>query len=197
MIKFAGFSGLVLLFGTALNAASVTYSYTGDDFTTYSGTYTSGVETNLTISLTFASALGDNFHETQVTPQSFQISDGSTTLTDQSSNIDNAGTFFDIGTDAAGDVDEWDVEVDQTNDAGYLQLLGEVSVDYSADCGPGSVPAESCNAVGSASVEYSDNQPGWTSSAAAPEPSTLVLAVMGALCVLAGSRRKSKSDLSR
>jgi hypothetical protein len=202
MIRTVGLTGFILFFGAVLNAGSVTYTYTGDDFSTYSGTYTSAAETNITVSLTFASALGPDFSEVQVTPQSFQISDGSLTLTDQSSNIGNAGTYFFVGTDGAGDISEWNINVDQTNGTGFLELLTEGDIDVSDDCGAGSIPDNTCFSVSSAVEEYSGYnvdfpaQPGWTIESSTPEPSIIVLAITGGLFVFIG-RLRLRSALSR
>jgi hypothetical protein len=204
MIRIAAVTGFILCFGAALNAGSVTYNYTGDDFTNYGGADNSGAQTNITVSITLASALGDNFGESAVTPSSFQISDGSTTFTNLSSNIDNAGSFFDLATDGSGNIDEWVVAVAQTNDSGFLQLVtqGPGENDDSTDCGTGVVESYCSSVTGYAYIDYAGDggtltQPGWTETAAAPEPSTTSLVIIGAFLVLTGRSLKSRSGLSR
>jgi hypothetical protein len=191
MLKTAGLSGIILLFGSVLNASPVTYSYTGDAFTDFSGSYSSAAETNITVSVTFASALGANVTEIPVSPLSFQITDGATTLTDQSADIDNAGTLFEFGTDGAGDIDAWIIEVTQTNGSGYLELASNGPYhDFSSDCDAGSIPGETCNVVSQASVTYASGGGALPVPAfelvTAPEPSTAGLVVMAGLCALLG-----------
>jgi hypothetical protein len=196
MVKLAGFIGSILMFAAVLNAGSVTYSYTGDDFTSYSGAYNSGAETNITVSVTLASALGDNFSG-DVTPLSFQFSDGSNVLTDQSPNIDNGQTAFDFVTDGSGNITGWDVSANQINASESMRLLTESGVDDTEECGGSSDLSVCSPELADADVEYAGNQPSFTVGAAAPEPSTISLAVIGALLVLIGRRLKSGSGLSR
>jgi hypothetical protein len=123
----------------------VTYSYTGSAFapSSYSGTFTSAAETNITASLTFAAPLGPNFTEADVSPLSFSISDGSTTLTNLSPNIVGGATYLDFGTDASGNIDVWDMAVVQSTGGGdWLLLLTEVGADESIACGGGSIGSD-------------------------------------------------------
>lgn len=173
-------------------AEQVTYSYTGSAFApgSYSGTFTSAVETNITATLTFAAPLGPNFTEAEVSPLSFSISDGSTTLTNLSPNIVGGATYLDFGTDASGNINVWNMTVVQSTGGGtWLELLTEVTADESVTCGGGPVGSDCSPVTGLAYVEYSSNQPSWTESEAAPEPSTFALFAV-TLAVLAPLLRK-------
>jgi hypothetical protein len=66
VIGIARLAGLLLLFAAILSAGSVTYTYVGDDFTTYAGADSGAVETNTSVSLTVPSLLVD--FSSSVTP---------------------------------------------------------------------------------------------------------------------------------
>jgi len=167
----------------------------GDDFTAYDGADSGSAETNISVSFTMASPLGadlDNF----VTPLSFQIGDGFTTLTDQSSNIGNANTSFYFVTDDTGRIYLWTVSVFQTNGSGWLSLGTQTDSDDSVACGTGDL-SQCFSDESFADVDYSQagTQPGWTAETAAPEPSTIALATLGGLLLLAS--RIVKRPLTR
>lgn len=198
----------VVSFGAApaVQAGTITYTYAGDAFTGYNGSDNSSAETNISVSITLTSALGIDFC-CSVTPLSFEISDGSTTLTDQSPDIDYGAdsTAFAFRTDSAGDITAWTIFVFQTVGScssgvcPYLELITETvgavgsgeGTDGSYNCGGvSSTPNENgvCNSTpgGSAGVSYSDDLPGWSQSSSTPEPSSVVLMIVGGLVALIG-----------
>jgi hypothetical protein len=197
LIQIARLAGLLLSLATILSAGSVTYTYVGGDFTAYAGADNSDAETNISVSFTVPSLLVD-FNDF-VTPTSFEISDGSATLTDQSQDITNANTGFYLTTDSAGLPYIWSVGVFQTNASGYLWLITQTSSDTSENCGIGDL-TDCFSGLSDASVGYNSSawqQPGWTVEATTPEPSSVSMAVLGGLFGLAGSGLKSRSALSR
>jgi hypothetical protein len=194
LIQLAKSAGLLLSLATILSAGSVTYTYVGDDFTSYVGADNSGSETNISVSFTVPSLLVDfsNF----VTPTSFEISDGAAMLTDQSQDIANPNTEFYLLTDDAGLPYIWSVGVWQTNAAGYLWLITQTSSDTTENCGVGD-PSGCSSDLSDAGVGYRSTaqpQPGWTVTATTPEPSSVSMA---SLCLfwLAGCGFKSRFAL--
>jgi hypothetical protein len=131
----------------------------------------------------------DNF----VTPLSFQISDGSATLTDQSPNTANVNTGFFFRTLDTGQIYIWEVSVFQTNGSGWLSLSTETDVDQSVSCANGDL-YDCFSGDSYADVFYSQppTQPAWTESAAAPEPSSIALEALGSLILLIGHGLKSR-----
>jgi len=174
--------------------ADVVYNYTGDSFTSYSGTYNSATETNITATLTLSSALGADFNGT-VAPASvvsFEISDGSLMLTNTSLDITPS---FDFVTNGSGQITGWGVSVIQNiSPPAWTRLLTESGADESVACGGGPVGEDCIPFVGNAEVDYSGNQPGWTESAV-PEPRFTVIlgALLAALAVTI--RRKATSPV--
>jgi hypothetical protein len=71
-------------FGSAARA-DVVYEYSGSNFTSFYGGYTS--DDSISGSLVFASALGDNLTLASVNPTSFSFSDGVQTISNTSKNF--------------------------------------------------------------------------------------------------------------
>jgi hypothetical protein len=104
--KLLGLMAFVSLLGFAPASADTIYTYTGNDFTTVSGPYTTTDMVTGTIDL--ATALGDNFGPAaSIVPVSFSFSDGVQTVTNLSPEI--SATFTDFSTDASGVPLTWDV----------------------------------------------------------------------------------------
>ena len=80
--------------------ANVVYTYQGDYFNIFYGSY-SGAD-SVSGSITLSSALGDNLFYTDVTPISFTFSDGIQTVTSSETpwNVDG----FEFSTDASGNI---------------------------------------------------------------------------------------------
>ena len=98
-----------LLLSAVGTRADTTYTYTGNPMT--EGTnpdVCGGGPCTITGSFTVATALGDNvpFSYTPITPESFSFTDGIQTIATGSFVL-----YFDVGTDATGDIDAWDIQV--------------------------------------------------------------------------------------
>lgn len=195
-VGFVAVAGFLLIVCTTAKA-TVVYSYTGLEFTNYSGADNSSRQVNISASVTLPSALGANF-QGAVTPESWEISDSWTTLTNVSTNI--AQPSFDFQTDSTGQITGWAVEVDVTSSApDFIRLLTQFGSDDSVMCGGTNLSF--CNPVlGDASVGYPNNapnfvtttqpQPEWllATASSVPEPGTLVL--LGVATLAAAALRK-------
>jgi hypothetical protein len=102
--------------------ADVVYDYTGADFTSVTGPYTTS--DSVTGSFTVASPLEDNLNLLIITPVSFSFSDGQQTLTNA-----NAASEFHISTDAAGDVTGWIISI-ELNHGGGAAILSTSGAGY-------------------------------------------------------------------
>jgi len=101
-------TGLILFCGLQSAArADITYTYTGNDFTTATGAYT----TSDFVSgyFTLASALGDNLVLASETPATYSFSDGVQTISSLSPPTD---VTFEISTDASGNIDAWFINLE-------------------------------------------------------------------------------------
>jgi hypothetical protein len=166
--------------------ANVTYTYTGNDFTTVVGSLSETTSDFITASFTFASPLLD-VNPDSATPLSWTMSDGVESL----SSADYYGSVgFDFETDASGNLLNWyfsawgqgpcvvsggictnpSFSIDNGN-AGLGNDLVADSVGYFAF--GGSTPAWY--------AENSNDRGTWTQTAgsAAPEPSTFLLLSAG------------------
>ena len=109
-------------FGSAARA-DVVYEYSGSNFTSFSGGYTSG--DSISGSLVLASALGDNLNLASVNPTSFSFSDGIQTISN-TSNL--ASTQFWISTNASGDITGWAINLHEWWSAGNGQHV--IATDF-------------------------------------------------------------------
>jgi hypothetical protein len=186
LIVRAGISGLFLL-GSSLCMAGSTYYYTGNDFTSFSGSPGVSTLNFVSASLTFASALPDNFSDTfpdpgATLPTSWSITDGVHTY---SSADGDSLNYLELETDSNGAIDSWHVigcdpiscpngdlitASDDPNDPGYVY-------DVYGDLNTGD-------------LAYVANEPGtWSDQAPqAPEPATFISLSIGALVIIAWSR---------
>jgi hypothetical protein len=197
MLKLSFIAPLALCSAAALNAASVTYTYVGSPFVTYGAPDDNSHQTNLSVSITLASALGANFNNT-VTPASYSLSDGFSTITDQSPNLSSA-TYFTFQTDAGGEIDGWDVAVEQNQGGGWLGLITNSfngGADGSDVCTSSSFPGTCEQFGGDAIVHYQGGAPAWTATSETPEPSAISL--LGAAVVFGfGLRRFRRNSSAR
>jgi hypothetical protein len=113
-------TGAALALGIALVSspaahADVIYTYTGNDFTRFTGPYT-GTD-KVTATITLANPLGASLALTAVTPLAFTLSDGVQTLTDATPSLQDR---FDFTTDSSGTIKYWLVDA-QRNPAEYIK----------------------------------------------------------------------------
>jgi hypothetical protein len=178
--------GLAIVCAAALSAigavssmADTIYTYTGMDFTTVSGSYTTSDYVSGIIDL--ANPIGADAFGVTLSPVSFSFTDGVQTLTNLSSLV--SASFIDFSTNASGIPTAWEV---------HLVKSFSVPIDiYTASSPPLLVAVDDVN---SGPYGYVQGSPGTWSVAETPLPAALPLFAsgLGALGLL-GWRRKRKN----
>jgi hypothetical protein len=92
----------IAVLGLPLANANVILTYTGNNFTSVTGVYTTSDK--VTASITLANPLGNNLNLASVSPLSFTMNDGEQTLT-QNNSLRNVQ----FSTDPTGVITNWDV----------------------------------------------------------------------------------------
>jgi hypothetical protein len=174
------------LFFCASAKADTIYTYTGLQFNFFEAP--PGARTEITAVVDLSAPLGNNLTLGYVTPLSFEMSDGVTTI---SGGLNATSYGFEASTDSSGNIVDWDV-------SSFCGL---------PDCGAGSggywglATRNIPNGTGVIDWSYTGalndlvgvlNDPGkWTSTdpVATPEPSTLILLSSG-LIALGFAKRK-------
>ena len=182
--KLLGLLAFMSLLGFSPASADTIYTYTGNDFTSNSGSFTDADKVTGTIDL--ATALGDNSGSVEISPVSYSFSDGVQTLTNSNSSLSGY-----LATNAVGTPVMWDLLIQLPD------YLGEVS---SKAIGPLPEDQEDFAYVQQASYSFGSNSdPGnWTTTtsvAATPLPATLPL-FAGGLGFVGYLTRRKKSMAS-
>jgi len=171
--------------GAASANASVTYDYTGSDFTSFSGPYTA--TDSVTGFITFASPLPANLALTDETANitAFSFFDGLQTIS--SSNGTITATF---GTNALGSPTAWEVHAD-------IGLFQGITLTGPQDSSPGDSVFDGISPIASGSAS-NGTAGSWAMTAAVPEPSTWAMMILGFFGIgfMAYRRKQSGSALS-
>jgi hypothetical protein len=118
---------LLSLLGFSPASADTIYTYTGNDFTSATGPYTTTDKVTGTMDL--ATALGDNFGPGEIFPVSFSFSDGVQTFSNVTPGI--MADFTNFSTNASGTIVSWSVNIinqTATNEI-FTSNVGGVSTD--------------------------------------------------------------------
>jgi len=163
-----------------LLADTITYTYSGNDFTKNDSPYTTSdtVTGEFTLSAPLADNLGTSMSLVTIDPASFSFSDGVDTLSNA-----NATIRIDIGTNASGAIDEWDISMQNGGPPGLEEIVTENFNVFIAD--------QAINDLDGAD-DFNENSPGaWTSSTTVtPEPASLMLVGTALLGTLGFARRE-------
>jgi hypothetical protein len=183
---------LTLPMASGARADTVTFTYTGKDFTNAHDPFT--LSENVTGTITFAAPLAANLNLSSVTPASFSFTAGPETLTNLTYNPSSGFSHLDFTTDASGKITGWDITV-ALGGGGEFILRNE----------PGDMLDEAfvgANFKGDANFDPSEafarnSAAGQFAVAAVPEPSTWAMMILG-FCGLGfmAYRRKQKLTLS-
>jgi hypothetical protein len=171
-------------------ASPITYYYTGTPYNLYSNypptanapyTCVAGQPCYLDVTMTLASALAPNLNGANVTPTSFQFTDGdpSDTVTNATANLN---TGFSFSTDGSGNITQWQVFI-QTN-YGVAPTTQLLTLNYPGDQldDTSFSPCQGCNSV--QHYAYANGTWSTTPPVTTPEPATWLLSSTGALALL-------------
>jgi len=165
------FALLLVLMCPVLAHADAIYNYTGQNFTTVSGSYATSM--SVTGSFTLASPLAPNLSFDIITPVAFSFSDGVQTFT----NSNTLAPVFEVSTDASGHIDLWEVLLFNSPTAS-LQTLNTPD---------GQIGDTGIHGLGAGDSFVAGK---WSGPAAAvPEPSSLQLLATGVLGLLGPLRK--------
>ena len=162
--------------------ADVVYSYTGNDFTSVSGSYTTS--DFVTVNFELAAPLGDNTGPISITPISFSISDGVQTVTNNTA----VSSLFDITTDQSGNIQSWAIYVQVSSSLAEIKTCEDPTICYP-------IVDQGDYYSNDGQYNYGNAAPnlnGWTiTTTPNPEALPLFAAGLGALGLL-GWRKKRK-----
>jgi hypothetical protein len=179
----AGIAMAVL--GATSAKASVTYDYTGNDFTNATGEYT--VTDKVTGSITFATPLPASLSfPTFELPTSFSFMDGVQVITNSSA----VSIEFVLGTDVAGNINQWLIDISS--------ITGRITTTNEFLFPPPIVGDTAHHNFASPSFGSDPGIAGkWRIASAVPEPSTWAMLILGFAGVgFMAYRRNSKPALS-
>jgi hypothetical protein len=165
--------------------ATVIYTYTGNDFTTVIGSYTTA--DFVSGSFTVSSQLAANLSLAPITPLTFNFTDGTQVL----NNSTSVSQTFDVSTDSTGDITSWDLALVILAGGDYIYTINNSGTIE--DVGQQNFSNPDLYTFGS----NSNNAGTWI---ATPEPSTVSLTSMALLALATRSlnrfsaRRKRRNN---
>lgn len=170
---------LLLATASAPALADTVYTYTGNDYTTVNAPFFNTSE-SISGSFTLSSPLAPDT-TTIITPTQFTFTDGPSTFTQANTS---SSSFFEIVTDASGNIAGWDISLPATD--GSAELATHTLYGNPTDIG---------GIDGQVSYNGITTDPGtWaistTDASPTPEPSGLVLFGTAALAGAASLRRR-------
>lgn len=171
-----------VLFPHQANANTI-YSYQGNQFTSFAGTYACPPECNITGSFEIAGPPQPNLvgsiyvRQFDVTPLNYSFSDGSVTLTPSNSSYD----FFSIWTNGAGDIISWVIRLSSPACLGSCPNYTGIEL-LTTDNAPGTEDNVFNDVLGSFTDRAVTANPGtWTTVTPLPSSWTMMLIGFAAL----------------
>lgn len=190
------------------DAATYTYTYTGNFFTEISNSGTAPVyntSNHLTGSFTLDAPLGSDLSGPvgylglqSITPASFSFTDGNETITDASPNLRTDTSHFYVRTDSDGNIQDWGITLVMGNVTGDLTLGQQLTTEtgtYAQDFGIYELHdiTDPSHDIGYSSGTVRNSPGTWNlsstsgtgsgngSGAVTPEPGTLLLTATGSM----------------
>ena len=182
-------AGLLAAVAAPRGSAQVTYTYTGNHFALFqdseppSGSYTTAMNVSgfFVVANAFTPFVGYNF-----TPLAYAFTDGRTVFNSSGSPAGSA--YFEIVTDASGQIDWWNIQLRDEPSPGNIR--GITTSSPAALTGQDSgVVQVNIDSVISFDTGWINSQPGTWTATAAPEPASGALLLAG-LSVLGGTARR-------
>jgi hypothetical protein len=176
---------LAMAFGPSVWADSVTYSYVGNTFDSFHGSFACPPECKITGSFTLDQPLPPNLSLTNVFPTSFSFTDGEFTLTPTNTFHFIVCPIWQFSTDATGAITTWNVCIVGRGALG-LPRFGTANR-------PPYVPEDTTNLFNRDSALILGNPGTWSmATISTPEPSCLLLLCTGLLSIVGRVRFLSR-----
>ena len=171
-------AGFLAALAAPLSSAQVTYTYTGNHFANFqdgeppSGAYTTGMSVSgfFEVATAFTPFVGYNF-----TPLSYEFTDGRNVF---SSAFPAGSAYFEIVTDASGQIDWWNIQLrDEPSPGDVRQIMtGSPGPLVGQDSG---VIQVAIDGAASFDTAWINSRPGSWTVAVVPEPGTSTLMLAG------------------
>jgi hypothetical protein len=187
---FALGAALLLALVSPAAKATTTYTYTGNDFSFASASpYTTSQWVSASFTFSGPLAVSSVLTDETATLITWSITVGD--LTWSPSQIDSPDLALSMAPDSSGGLTEWDITAVSEADGEYDQVVQTVNI-------PSEVIDYSFVGLSHDPTAYVSGDPGvWaeTTTAAVPEPNSIVLAIIGGIALLnaAGGRRRTGS----